>query len=81
MSKKSKLKSKAKNAQAKRARKAANQARFQELARLGQNTKSKRALSSKLKKRKINVFGHGAHNCGNFGCKRCNPMLIYRIAA
>jgi len=81
MSKRSKAASKAKKAQAKRSIKAANRARYQELARIGQNSKSKRALHARAKKKKINVFGHGPHNCGNLGCRRCNAHQVYVIAA
>ena len=79
MSKRSKVASKLKNAQAKRARKQANRTRFQELARLGQNTKSKRSLSINARKKRVNVFGHSLTNCGNIGCHRCNPNQYYPL--
>lgn len=81
MSKKSKIASKARKALAKRARKNANRARYQELARTGQNSKTKRALNAAQKKRKVNVFGHSLTNCGNIGCRKCNPYQYYPVAA
>lgn len=81
MSKRSKAASKAKKSQAKRARKNANRAHYQELARTGQNSKTKRALNANARKRKVNVFGHSLENCGNIGCRRCNPNQVYPVAA
>lgn len=79
MSKKSKVASKLKKAQAKRARKLANRTRYQELARLGQNSKTKRSLRANSKKKKVNVFGHSLTNCGNIGCRRCNSNQYYPL--
>lgn len=79
MSKKSKVASKLKKSQAKRARKQANRTRYQELARLGQNSKSKRSISTNAKNKKVNVFGHSLTNCGNIGCRRCNPNQFYPL--
>lgn len=75
MSKASKALSKQRNMSAKRARKAANRAKYQELAKSGQNSKSKRALATGRNK-KVNVFGHSITPCGNIGCLRCNPRTI-----
>jgi hypothetical protein len=79
MSKKSKVASKLKKAQAKRARKLSNRSHYQELARLGQNSKSKRALNMNAKNKKVNVFGHSLTNCGNIGCRKCNPNQVYPL--
>lgn len=75
MSKSSKATSKLKRLSAKRARRAVNRAHYQELARTGQNSKSKRALKANAKRKKVNVFGHSITPCGNIGCMRCNPRI------
>jgi len=75
MSKSSKAVSKLKRLAAKRARRATNRAHYQELARTGQNSKSKRALNANSKRKKVNVFGHSAEPCGNIGCMKCNPRV------
>ena len=76
MSKKSKKASKIKNLAAKRARKAANKARYEELRRTGQNSKSKRARSAGKKKRLANAKSHPNGTCGNIGCKKCDPCKV-----
>jgi hypothetical protein len=75
MSKKSKALSKQSNLSKKRAIKAANRARYQELARIGQNSKSvraRRALQHKTVARRVD---HANGNCGNPACKKCFPNL------
>jgi hypothetical protein len=71
MSKKSKALSKASNLQKKRAIKAANRARYQELARIGQNTKSVRARRALKHKTVARRADHANGNCGNFACSKC----------
>ena len=72
MSKKCKKTSKLKNLQRKRARKAANKARWQTMAQSGENTKSKRFLKGRQKNRKAKRETHiGVNNCGNPSCTRC----------
>jgi hypothetical protein len=73
MSRNSKLTQKLKRLAKKRAKKAANRSHYQELARLGQNSKSKRALSSNRKKKRANFISHPEGRCGNIECKLCNP--------
>lgn len=72
MSKKSKAASREKNLQKKRAQRAANRAHFQELARLGQNTKSVRFRRKSSRKKKANTVSHPFGPCGNIGCRKCN---------
>ena len=72
MSKKCKKAAKQKNIQRKRARKAANKARWQAMAQSGENSKSKRFLRKSKKTRMANSESHkGVNNCGNPPCKRC----------
>lgn len=74
MSKKSKKASKEKNLQAKRARRAANKARYQKMREAGQNSKSKRAVSRGKVTKKAGGVSHPEGNCGNNGCKRCTKQ-------
>lgn len=78
MSKKTKLKNREKRLQEKRARKAANKARYAEMRRLGINSKSKRFRKNQSKKRKATGESHPYGHCGNVGCKTCFPDL-YRL--
>jgi len=75
MSKKSKLKNREKRLQQKRARKAANKARYAELRKLGINGKSKRFLSNK-KRKLAKIIDHANGHCGNLACSKCFPELI-----
>lgn len=75
MSKKSKKASKAKNLQRKRARRAANQARYQAMALVGQNTKSKRARHINKQTRKVSMIDHPEGRCGNIACTKCFPNI------
>lgn len=77
MSKKSKRETKEKNLQAKRARKAANRAKYAELRRLGINGKSKRSV--KKKDRRVKLVDHSDGHCGNIACKKCFPDLHYQM--
>lgn len=71
MSKASKSRNREKRAQAKRARKTANQAQYQAWARDGVNSKSFRARK-KAKKTKYNMNkGVHHHYCGNIACQVC----------
>lgn len=72
MSKKSKATSKLHRLSKKRAQKASNKAKFAELRRLGQNSKSSRFMKN-AKKSKKHTKSHPYGACGNIGCKRCNP--------
>jgi hypothetical protein len=56
-----------------RARKAANEARYAEWRRLGINGKSKRFKSKR--KKHHHTEDHPNGNCGNVGCKKCFPAL------
>lgn len=72
---------KEKRAGAKRARKVANQEKYAALARAGQNKKSKRASKQGQKKKTVSAKGHSDANCGNIGCKKCNPRPARRTKA
>ena len=75
MSRTSKKLNREKRLQQKRARKAANKARYAELARTGQNQKSKRYLSSNKKRKLVKIIDHKDGFCGNIACKRCFPSM------
>ena len=76
MSKKAKKASKEKNLMAKRARRAANKARYQKMRESGQNSKSKRAVSRGKVTKKAGGVSHPEGNCGNFGCLRCSSKRV-----
>jgi hypothetical protein len=75
MSKTSKKLNREKRLQKKRARKAANKARYAELARTGQNKKSKRFLSNNRKRKTVKLIDHKDGPCGNLACKKCFPAM------
>ena len=77
MSKKSKAAQKQKRLAKKRARKAANKARYEELQRLGQNSKSKRFRGQTKRKKLARTTSHPEGTCGNIGCQKCDPCRIY----
>ena len=79
MSKKIKASSKAKNLQAKRARKAANTARYAALRAAGKNCKSKRSVKAGKKSRRLAGVEHSTGYCGNTGCIRCFPYVIMKF--
>lgn len=79
MSKRSKAITKDKNLQAKRARKAANRAKYKALMEAGKNSKSKRSVRFGKKSRKIQTVDHPNGQCGNIACKKCFPDLIVRV--
>ena len=60
----------------KRARKAAQKALYEQRAREGRNTKSKRVKlrAKQLRKKQLRTKRHAEGPCGNFGCKHCNPI-------
>lgn len=76
MSKASRARSKLKRLLEKRKRKAANKALYEARRKAGENSKSKRFRKNAKKK---NVAFKGMHilhpNCGNIGCKKCNPDM------
>ena len=78
MSKKIKAANKEKNLQAKRARKAANKAKYAALMTAGRNSKTYRSIQQGKKKRKISSIDHPNGNCGNIGCVKCFPDLERR---
>ena len=59
----------------KRARKAAERAKYDAWKSLGQNTKSKRVKLRAKARRKATLrkASHSSGPCGNVGCKLCNP--------
>ena len=75
MSKKSKQINREKRLQKKRALKAANKARYAELKRVGQNTKSRRSLMQSKKRKLVKMINHKDGMCGNLACKKCFPAL------
>ena len=72
MSKASKKAAKQKNLQKKRARKAANRARYDELRASGKNSKSKRFVKKSKKTRLAKTVSHPEGACGNIACKKCD---------
>ena len=78
MSKKIKAANKEKNLQVKRARKAANKAKYAALMVAGKNSKSYRSIQQGKKSRKINPIDHPNGFCGNVGCIKCFPYLERR---
>ena len=81
MSKRAKANQKQKRLLKKRAIKAANKARYEEMRRLGQNSKSKRARNQSKRTKRVNTTDHPEGPCGNIGCKKCDPCRIYKKAA
>jgi hypothetical protein len=77
MSKKAKNAQKLNRLAKKRAMKAANKAHYAELRRLGQNSKSKRFMQNKKKKRLAKMYDHPDGRCGNIGCRKCDPCNLY----
>ena len=71
MSKKTKAAGKLKRLTAKRALKAANKVKYAERARLG-ITKESRRFKKKIKRKLVITIEH-SFDCGNIGCKKCNP--------
>lgn len=75
MGKKARIKNKEKRDAQKRARREANKRRWQEMARAGENIKTKRYLSKR--KRKVSLetanINHPDGACGNLACNRCYP--------
>lgn len=78
MSKKSKKLNKEKRLQKKRSIKTANRARYAELKRIGQNSKSKRSLRQSKKNKRVNLIDHSTGLCGNIACKKCDPAGIFK---
>jgi hypothetical protein len=77
MGKKARAKSKERRLKEKRARKAANRARYEKWRDMGQNSKSKRARAGSKKRQLANVVSHPNGACGNVGCMRCSA--VYQI--
>jgi len=75
MSKKSKQANREKRLQKKRAMKAANKARFAEMKRVGQNSKSRRSLMQSKKHRLVRIIDHKDGICGNLACIKCYPAF------
>lgn len=69
----SKARARLKSLARKRAQKAANKARYQELARIGENSRSFRSRKKAKKKKLLPGISHLQGRCGNIGCRRCNP--------
>lgn len=75
MSKKIKKATKEKNLQAKRARKAANKAKYAALMAAGKNNKSIRSLRAGKRSRKAVGVDHPNGHCGNIACLKCFPDM------
>lgn len=73
MSKASKARAAAKRKNTKAMRKQANRDMWKELSTKGLNKKAK----GKNAKKKFNPISHPEGNCGNIGCKRCNPVNFF----
>lgn len=74
MSKKIKSENKMRRLAMKRARRAANQAKYAAMREMGANSKSKRFLK-RTKKVLIGRHNHPQIPCGNPGCSKCYPDL------
>lgn len=79
MGKASRSRRREKKAAVKRARKAANRAKYAEMRRLGQNTLSSRAKRNAKKKIRPHKHRHLIADCGNLGCKKCGPKRLGRV--
>jgi len=79
MSKKSKATAKQKRLVKKRAIKFANKAKYAEMKRLGQNSKSKRSRNQSKQNKRAKTMSHPNGACGNIGCIRCDPERVHRI--
>lgn len=77
MSKKARSRQHEKRKKAKALRKLINKQTYEERKRLGQNTKSTRARRFNQKNKKKTTVSHPYGNCGNVGCKRCDPGNIH----
>jgi hypothetical protein len=75
MSKKSKQVNREKRLQKKRAMKAANKARYAEMKRVGQNSKSRRSMMQSKKHRLVRMIDHKDGICGNLACIKCYPAF------
>ena len=73
MSKKSKLESKARNKAAKMSRKNANRALYNSMRDSGDNSKTKSQKNKKSVRAAKHM--HLMDDCGNIGCKKCNPEM------
>ncbi len=79
MSKTSKKITKEKNLQKKRARKAANRAKYDSWKLSGDNFKSKRSRKSIVKNKRVKTINHKDGKCGNIACQACDPGKIFKI--
>ena len=76
MGKTGKVSRKMKKAALKKSIKMANAAKYAAWKAAGQNGKSKRFVA-RLQKEKIKTVKHITDNCGNIGCKKCDPNKIF----
>lgn len=72
-----KSKSKERRKKLKKARKEANQAKYDAWKKAGTNTKSKRARSRIQKNKLVNLVKHSNGECGNPPCKKCYPNSLW----
>lgn len=76
MSKTSKARSSERRKAAKQSRRASNKALYRARAIAGENTKSKRNQRKQSgRNHAYKGMHHNVHDCGNIGCKKCNPVL------
>lgn len=69
-----KKKNKSKRDAAKRARREANQTKYQALAADGKNKRSKRSIQNAKKHSSNDKHQHRTSNCGNLACLLCFPL-------
>jgi len=74
MSKNAKAQSKKRRLDEKRARKAAQRARYERYRLDGRNTKSKRAKSQNKRGKRAKTVDHPEGKCGNVACIKCNGL-------
>ena len=77
MSKRSKKATAEKRISEKRARKAANKARYIKLREQGVNSKSSRFAKNAKKNKKAKFIDHPNGFCGNIACKKCFPQYNF----
>jgi hypothetical protein len=78
MGKKAKSIRRQKRADAKRALKAANKARYAAMRDRGENSKSKRFIKNSKRLRLVLTVTHPEGKCYNIGCKTCDPCDIHK---
>lgn len=73
---KSRARSKARRQQERKSRKIAQQAQYCAWRDSGQNSRSVRARRASKRSKLVSVFNHPQGECGNAGCRKCNPIAL-----